>query len=90
LNTGHPDDRTWQWSVTDAQAAQGALVIEAVMLNPADALANARAIVEPVRANYSEVLVYARPLGPSGTLASRRVQWTPGGGYVEMILAERP
>ncbi len=90
LNAVHPDDRAWRWSVTHAQASQGALVVETVMLDPTKAVANTRAIVEPVRAKYSEVLVYVRPLGAPGMLASRRVQWTPAGGYVETILAAGP
>lgn len=87
LNAAQPDDRAWRWSVTHAQASQGALVVDAVALDPTEAVAHARAIVEPVRFKYTEVLVYVRPTGAPGALASRRVQWTPGGGYVEMILS---
>ena len=65
-------------------------MVDAVALDPTDAVAHARAIVEPVRANYTEVLVYVRPAGAPVALAARRVQWTPSGGYVEMILAGGP
>lgn len=90
LNATQPDARAWRWSVTHARASQGALVIEAVMPKPADALSNAREIVEPVRWKYSEVLVYVRGSSAPGTLASRRVQWTPAGGYVETVFAVGP
>ncbi|HEY6506789.1 MAG TPA: hypothetical protein VIY56_02175 [Vicinamibacterales bacterium] len=90
LNAGQPDDRAWRWSVTHARASQGALVVEAVTLDPTEALSNAREIVEPVQSRYSEVLVYLRPPNAKGTLASRRVQWTRTGGYVETRLTGGP
>jgi hypothetical protein len=87
LNPIRPDEGAWRWSVTHAHASQGALVVQAVMPNPADALSNAREIVDPVRSRYSEVLVYVRRSSAPGSQASRRVQWTPASGYVETIFA---
>lgn len=89
LNAAEPDDR-WRWSVTHAQASQGALVVEAEVIDLSEAMASARAIVDPVRSQYSEILVYLRRTGASGRFASRRVQWTPGGGFVELSLPDEP
>ena len=88
LNAAEPDDSRWRWSVTHAQASQGALVVEADVIDLSEAMASARAIVEPIRGRYSEVLVYVRRAGAPGRFASRRVQWTPSGGFVEIPLDE--
>ena len=69
LNAAEPDDRRWRWSVTRAQASQGALVVEAQVIDLAEAIASARAIVEPVRSQYTEVLVYVRQAGAPGRFA---------------------
>ena len=90
LNAAEPDDRQWRWSVTHAQASQGALVVEAEVIDLAEAMSSARAIVEPVRTQYSEVLVYLRRTGAPGRFAARRVQWTSSGGYVETALHDGP
>ena len=90
LNAAEPDDHHWRWSVTHAQASQGALVVEADVLDLSEAMASARAIVEPVRNQYSEVLVYVRRTGTPGRFASRRVQWTRAVGFVEIPLDDTP
>lgn len=90
LNASTASDRRWRWSVTRAQASQGALVVEADVIDLEEALASARAIVEPVRGRYSEVLIYLRRTGAPGRFAARRVQWTPAGGFVETALQDGP
>jgi hypothetical protein len=90
LNAAEPDDRRWRWSVTRAQASQGALVVEADVIDLNQSMASARAIVDPVRSQYSEVLVYLRRAGSPSRFASRRVQWTPAGGFVETALQDGP
>jgi len=90
LNAAEPDDGRWRWSVTHAHASQGALVVEADVIDVSEAMASARAIVEPIRGQYSEVLVYLRRTGAPGRFASRRVQWTPSGGFVEIPLNDAP
>jgi hypothetical protein len=84
------DDRTWRWSVTRAQASQGALVVTADVLDMTDSLDVAHQIVEPVQAKYSEVLVYLHLHGARTQFAARRVQWTRTGGYVETPLDAAP
>jgi hypothetical protein len=91
LNTPVPDDdRTWRWSVTRAQASQGALVVTADVLDMAESLAIAHEIVEPVQGKYSEVLVYLHLYGAKSQFAGRRVQWTRAGGYKEIALDASP
>ena len=90
LNPAQPGDRSWRWWVTRAHASQGALVVEADVVDLAESLAAARAIVEPVRARYTEVLVYLRQSDTKGRFAARRVQWTQAAGYVEMGLQDGP
>ena len=71
------------WKVTRANSAQHALVVDVEAQDVDQARHIATEIVDPVRSrNYDEILIYVRPLGkPDGP--TRRVQWTPGGGYVE-------
>src|SRR5262245_6255903 len=77
LNTVAPDDdRTWRWSVTRAQASQGALVVTADVLDMAESLDIAHQIVEPVQTKYTEVLIYLHEFGAKTQFAARRVQWT--------------
>ena len=91
LNTPAPDDdRTWRWSVTRAQASQGALVVTADVLDMAESLAIAHEIVEPVQGKYSEVLVYLHLHGATSQFAGRRVQWTRNDGYKETVLDANP
>lgn len=91
LNTPAPDDdRTWRWSVTRAQASQGALVVTADVLDMPESLAIAREIVEPVQGKYTEVLIYLHQHGAKSQFAGRRVQWTPTGGYKETALDASP
>lgn len=70
-----------RWTVTRRVTAHRALVVDVDARHPADALAIARAIVEPARARVDEILVYVYPPGRRDLL--RRVQWTPRHGYVE-------
>jgi hypothetical protein len=92
LNIPAPDDddRTWRWSVTRAQASQGALVVTADVLDMSESLDIAHQIVEPVQMKYTEVLVYLHQFGANSQFAARRVQWTPGGGYKETALDASP
>jgi hypothetical protein len=91
LNVTVPDDaREWRWSVTRAQASQGALVVTADVLDMSESMDVARQIVEPVRTKYGEVLVYLHAHGSKSQFAARRVQWTRTGGYKETVLDASP
>ena len=92
LNTPAPDDddRSWRWSVTRAQASQGALVVTADVLDMAESLGIAEQIVEPVQGKYTEVLIYLHQFGAKTPFARRRIQWTPRDGYKETELDAAP
>ncbi len=88
VNDARPDGDSRRWAVVRAASAHEALVLEVETLDVERALEIAREVVEPVSARYREVLVYLRPAG--STTTSRRVQWTPDGGYKELIYAPGP
>jgi hypothetical protein len=71
------------WKVTHRVAAHRALVVEVEARRPEQALGIARAIVEPERQRFGEILVFVNPPGRRDML--RRVQWTPQHGYRETI-----
>lgn len=77
----------WRWKVTRATSAHRVLVVDVEAQRVADAKSIAIQIVEPVRSHgYEEILVYVRQPGGAAGAPERRVQWTPRGGYVEMVM----
>lgn len=81
-----PGTRYPGWTVKRAYSAHHTMVVEVDAEHPSEALAIARELVEPLRNRYDEVLVYTRE--PDAPDAARRVQWTPRGGYIEIILTQ--
>jgi hypothetical protein len=77
--------RRWQWTATSATSADGALVVKVEAFDAAQARQIAAAIVEPRRARYDDILVYVHRVGGGQEIAARRVEWTPRGGYEEII-----
>jgi hypothetical protein len=91
LNGGRltPDDGISEWIVTGATSAHRALVVDVAAERVEDAMTIARQIVTPVLdREYEEILVYVWMAGAGREGADRRVQWTPKGGYHELIIAE--
>ena len=72
-----------RWTVTEQLVAGSVLVLQVETRHVADALAIARELVEPLKARYTEVMVYVHRPGRPTTLPPRRVQWSPSHGYVE-------
>ena len=72
------------WHIRNMATAQGAFVIEVEAEDFTQTEAIARALIEPLRDDYDEILVYVNSLGDDSDLPVRRIQWTPGGGYVEI------
>ena len=77
------------WVVTKVTSAHHMLVVNV----DADRLENAQAIateiVEPVRdRKFDEVLVYIWQKDSRKKYADRRVQWTPKGGYTELVIGD--
>ena len=90
LNRARPVERFPPWTVTKANSAHHALVVDVVARQVEDAREIAEHIVLPVRSRgYQEILIYIHTQGdPSGPM--RRVQWTPRTGYVESVYAALP
>jgi hypothetical protein len=77
--------RRWQWTATTAASAMRALVVHVEAVDVTKAREIAAAIVEPRRAQFDDILVYVHRVGGSRDLAARRVEWTPRGGYDEIV-----
>ena len=75
------------WTVTMANSAHHALIVDVEARRVDQARHIAEQIVEPVRSRgYQEILIYIRKVGdPDAPM--RRVQWTPRTGYVELKFA---
>ena len=83
LTTG----RRWQWTATSATSALREMVVHVEAFDVRQARQIARAIVEPRRTKFDDILVYVHRVGRGGDLAARRVEWTPGRGYEEIVYA---
>ena len=81
--------RRWQWTATSATSAMRALVVHVEAFDAGHARQIAAAIVEPRRAQYDDILVYVHRVGGSRNLAARRVEWTPRGGYEEIVYSKK-
>ena len=83
LNRVRPVERFPPWTVTRANSAHHALVVDVVARRVEEAREIAEEIVRPVRSRgYQEILIYVYTVGdPNGPM--RRIQWTPRTGYVE-------
>jgi hypothetical protein len=80
------DANPWaRWTVTDSLAAHHVLIVHVETRYLGEARAIASQLVSPIRGRYAEVLIYFHRPGRPDTLPPRRVQWTPGAGYVETI-----
>ena len=77
------------WSVTSANSAHQAMVVEIEAQHPETARAIADEIVAPMRSRgYEEILIYVRPQGLDAPV--RRIQWTRTGGFVETVYGLAP
>ena len=83
MRTPSPFARHEPWTVTRATSARRAMVIDVEADKPEEARKIAEEIVAPLRAKYEEVLVYVRQIGSPPNTATRRIEWTPRGGFIE-------
>ena len=72
------------WFVRNMATAHGAFVIEVEAEDPEQTETISRALIEPIKDDYGEILVYVNRMGDDSDLPARRVQWTPRDGYVEL------
>ena len=73
-----------QYSILEMATAHGAFTLEVEVDAGADTLAIARQLIEPIKEQYAEVLVYLYDRSGDGELPMRRVQWTDGAGYTDV------
>jgi len=83
-DAGEPQLINEAWEITDMATAHGAFVIEVEADDPTRTDEIARSLIEPIKDDYEEILVYVNQRGDDSELPARRMQWTRGGGYVEM------
>jgi len=86
LNVGNEGRRSPSWAVVNATGAHHALIVEVEADDARAALEIASQIVVHVRDVYQEVLIYVRQQGATDRYAAHRVQWTPTGGYQELVI----
>ena len=72
------------WYVRNMATAHGAFVIEVEAKDPSQTETIARTLIEPIKDDYVEILVYVNQLGDDSDLPARRMQWTPRDGYGEI------
>jgi hypothetical protein len=81
---GEPSLVNEGWYVRNMATAPGAFVIEVEAEDPEQTETISRALIEPIKDDYAEILVYVNRMGDDSDLPARRVQWTPRDGYVEL------
>ena len=73
------------WHIRNMATALGTFVIEIEAEDPTQTETIARALIEPIRDDYTEILVYVSRRGAESDPLARRMQWTPDRGYIETI-----
>jgi hypothetical protein len=75
-----------RWTAVKTTTFNRVMLVDVDAQDVREARAIAAEVVETVRDDYDEVLVYVRAPRSGKAPPARRVQWTPKGGYSEMIL----
>jgi hypothetical protein len=77
------------WVISKVTSAHHALVVNVDADRLEDSQAIAAQIVAPVRdRGFDEILVYVWKMRGQKTYADRRIQWTPKGGYNELVIGD--
>ena len=77
------------WAVRKVESANHVLVVNVDADRVGNAQRIATEIVTPVLdRDFDEVLVYVWGVHRRKPYADRRVQWTPGGGYSELVIGD--
>jgi hypothetical protein len=89
INDAQPmTGRRWHWTATSAVSAMRGMVVHVEAFDVSQARPIAAAIVEPRREQFDDIIVYVHRVGGSRDMAARRVEWTPRGGYEEIVYAK--
>lgn len=78
-------DGEYTWTVTKATSALRELVVEVDALEPEEAPGIARHLIERVKGDYDEILVYVQAADVSQDPRIRRIEWTPSRGYLASV-----
>jgi hypothetical protein len=77
------------WVVTKVTSAHHVLLVNIDAERVGDAQTIAAEIVAPVKERgFDEILVYVWRTHKHKPFADRRVQWTPKGGYTELVMGD--
>ena len=77
------------WVVTKVTSAHHVLLVNIDAERVGNAQAIATEIVAPVKdRGFDEILVYVWTTHKHKPFADRRVQWTPKGGYTELVMGD--
>ena len=74
-----------RWSITEHKSAHYVLIAHVETDYLVEAVSIAQQILEPIKADYTEVLIYFHRPGRPDIVAPRRVQWSVRTGYVESV-----
>ena len=77
------------WVVTKVTSAHHVLLVNVDAERVGNAQQIATEIVAPVKdRGFDEILVYVWRTQKHKPFADRRIQWTPKGGYIEMVMGD--
>jgi hypothetical protein len=76
------------WRVTHQLSAHYVLVMHVETARIQNARAIAQQLIEPVKDEYAEAVIYFYRPAPGGATLVCRVQWTPRGGYSELPIED--
>ncbi len=76
-----------RWQIMKMAMAHDIFTIEVEVVDPSNAAAVARELVEPLQSQYAEILVYlyAAGEGSGGHVPLKRIEWTRSDGFSELV-----
>ena len=74
-----------RWTVTQQFSAHHVMTVQVETNHLTEAAAIAQQVIDPIKGDYAEILVYFHRPGRPDVLPPRRVQWSARTGYVESV-----
>jgi hypothetical protein len=74
-----------RWTVTQQFSAHHVMTVQVETTHLSEAVAIAQQIIDPIKDDYAEILIYFHRPGRPDVLPPRRVQWRAKTGYVESV-----